>query len=176
MAELPKLLDLWPAWVALTVTGLIALNRAIEESGKFAAFLGKWATKRHERALARHHVDLAAAEFADAVKDAIEAARKTWESEENEALTALDKRLETVSEITATQKTDLDELRLQVRALMAYTEYEAAWHHRFGIVVIRHEGNGSCVPIIDIPAHMDYSEFETLYRVNQRWRDWWGLS
>lgn len=167
---LEEFLSLWPAWVALAISGLFALNKLIEESGKFAAFLGKWALKIHRRALARHHVDLQAAEFSQAITNALESARRAWLSDENEALRALDQRLEAVSGVTSQQARDIKELRFQLRCMTAYTEYESVWHGRL-LRLISSAGNGH-VRVEDLPPHVNFYEFEARYRDNTSWRDW----
>jgi hypothetical protein len=160
----------WPAWLAIAVSGVIALNRAIEESSKFAAILGRFGKKMHDRALARKQVEFAAAELAEAVMKAVEEARRTWQTDENAALRALDGRLRSVAEVPSQHIIDMDEMRFQVRCLMAYSEYEATWHHRLQTKAA--QAPGGCLDFADIPDHVDYWQFEKLYRVNERWRDW----
>lgn len=164
------LLQYWPGWLALGVSGFLIVNRLIEESAKFAGFLGAWGRRRHAKAMARHQLDLQAAQFGQAITDAIERARQSWESDENEALRALDLRLETVSGITEQQKKDIDELRFAVRVLTAYSEYESMWHGRF-TRAIAEAGNGT-IPLDRLPPHIDYWEFESRFHENTNWKSW----
>jgi hypothetical protein len=165
-----QLLSYWPGWLALAVSTFLIINRLIEESSKFAGYLGSWGRKRHARAAARHHLDLQAAQFGQAITEAIEKARTTWESEENEALRALDLRLETVSGVTQQQKKDIDELRFAVRVLTTYSEYESWWHGQLSRAMAQ-VGNGH-VDISLLPPHIDYWDFEAKFRLNNTWRAW----
>lgn len=164
------LIEMWPAWLAMAVSGIIALNRAVEESSKFAGVLGGWGKKMHDRAIARKQVEFAAAELAEAVMKAVEDARRAWQSDENAALRAMDERLEAVAEVTTAQKKDLEEMRFQVRCQMAYSEYEIMWHHKL-LVKVSQSPNG-CLDYNDIPHHIDYWQFESMYRANDHWREW----
>lgn len=172
MPSTDLLVTYWPGWLALIIAGVMAFNKLVEESYKFASVWGKWGKAAHAKALARHHVDLAAEQFATAVKNAVNAARETWESEDNEAIKALDDRLGTVSRVTADQKTNIDELIFQVRCLTAYTDYEGVWHNKFRAMAARSDG---VLRLDELPGHMLYYEFEVQYKVNQKWREWSDL-
>jgi hypothetical protein len=164
------LVQYWPAWLSLTVAGLLGINKLLEEYSKLAAFFGPIGKKIHARAAARQSRELIATEFAQAVSEAIEKAHDKWESEENAALQALDKRLATVSGITAQQKQDIDELLIQVRCLMAYSEYEVIWHQRLRIAALKTSGDS--LPIASLPDHVDFYEFEPMYKADPHWRAW----
>lgn len=172
MPSTDLLLNYWPGWLSLTVAVLLVTNKLIEESYKFASAFGKIGKSIHARALARHHVDLAASQFAAAVKDAVNAARKEWEQEDNEAIRALDDRLGTVSRVTADQKSDIDDLLFQVHCLTSYTDYEGVWHNRFRAIAAR--GNGR-MNLTELPGHMLYYEFEEQFKLNTKWREWSDL-
>lgn len=165
-----RLIEMWPAWLAMAVSGVIALNRAVEESSKFASVLGRFGKRMHDRAIARKQVEFAAAELAEAVMKAVEDARKSWQSDENAAMRALDERLESVAEVTAAQRVDLEEMRFQVRCLMAYSEYEIMWHHK--LMVKAAQSPNGCLDYDQIPEHIDYWQFEGVYRTNSHWREW----
>lgn len=172
MPSTDQLLSYWPGWLALLIAGMMAFNKLVEESYKFASYFGKWGKKLHTRALARHHVNLAAEQFAMAVKDAVEIARKQWEADDNEAIRALDERLGTVSRVTSDQKANIEELLFQVHCLTAYTDYEGLWHNKFRAIAAR--GNGR-MNLSELPTHMLYYEFETQFKMNPKWREWSDL-
>lgn len=163
-------IDLWPAWLALGVSGLIAINRGIEESGTIAKFLGGWAIRIHKSARKRHQLDLRTAEIAEAVTRAVEDARKRWELDENEAVAALDRRLNTMRGLTSQQADDISEMQLQRRTMMAYQEYELWWHHQLSVTAAKHADY--CVPLSELPRHINFWEFEPAYRVDENWRTW----
>lgn len=173
MPSTDLLLTYWPGWLALTIAVVMAFNKAVEESYKFASIWGKWGKRVHAKALSRHHVDLAAAQFAQAVQKAVDTARETWEAEDNEAIKALDDRLGTVSRVTADQKINIDELIFQVRCLTAYTEYEGLWHNRFRAEAAR--AVDGRLSMADLPGHIGFYEFEVHYKANQQWRQWSDL-
>ena len=167
---LDHLAQYWPAWVSLAVASLLGINKLLEESAKLAAFFGPIGKRIHARAAARQTRELIAAEFADSVREAVDKAHDKWESEENKALRALDARLKTVSDVTTAQKRDIDELLIQVRCLMAYSEYEVIWHQRLRIAAFKSSGN--CLPLADFPDHVDFYEFEPLFKADTNWRVW----
>lgn len=173
MPSTDTLLSLWPGWLSLAVALILAFNKLVEESYKFASIWGKWGKQAHIRAMQRHHVDLAAEQFAAAVQTAVNHAREEWESEENEAIRALDDRLGTVSRVTADQKINIDELYFQVRCLTSYTDYEGLWHNTFRAQAAR--AVDGCISMADLPAHITYYEFEIQFKINQKWREWCDL-
>lgn len=152
-------------WVALLVAFLYALtqvNKAIDESEKLAERFGEWGREKHERARKKHLIPVV---DPAAISTAVEAARALWESEENSALRALDERVGQITELSQEQSRDIGELRFQVRALTAYTTYEARWHHRAEVAA-------SMKPECDMPAWLDYFSFEPLFRADPNfWRD-----
>lgn len=156
----------WPAWIAIAISVLLGVNRLIEESEKFAGFFGKWARKIH----ARHQEDLVIEKLAEVVRQVLDSAHDEWESEGNEAMRAMAARLETMSDVSAQQKEDIDELLFQVRCSMGYGEYEALWHHRLRLAATN--ATGTCLPLADIPNHIDYYRFESMYRSDTNWRTW----
>ncbi|MGE2714178.1 hypothetical protein ACQI4L_08985 [Mycolicibacterium litorale] len=164
----------WPAWLALAVSALLAINRLIEESRKFAGHFGEWGRRRHERAVKRHQIDLHASQFAGAVEKAVADARRKWEQEENEAIAALDARLEAVSKVTGQQRVDLDTVRKQLDIVGEYAEYEAAWH-RYMRALAAQQGDVDCVPLNKVPTHMTWWAFEALHKQHGGGRDWWGI-
>lgn len=173
MPDWESLAAYWPGWLSLAVVMLLTFNKMVEESYKFASIWGKWGKKVHANALARHHINLAAEQFAVAVKDAVNAAREEWEAEDNEAIRALDDRLKTVGRVTADQKINIDELLFQVHCLTAYTDYEGLWHNKFRAEAARSiDGRLS---LTHLPGHMVYYEFEAKFKVNPTWRQWSDL-
>lgn len=167
------LLTYWPGWLSLVIAFILAFNKGVEESYKFASIWGKWGKRAHAKALARHHVDLAAEQFATAVKNAVELARDEWEAEDNQAIAALDSRLGTVSRVTADQSTHIKELLFQVQCLTAYTDYEGLWHNKFRAEATR--AIDGRLSLADLPGHMGFYDFEATYRDNTRWREWIDL-
>lgn len=167
-------LQYWPGWVSLAIGVLLTVNKLIEESEKFAKRLGPIGRKLRDRALKRHHVDLAAAEFADAVRKAVdkavEEARRRWLEDENEAIKSLSGRLETVSDVTDEQEEAIGVLRSEVRCLTAYTEYEDSWHARLRAAAVR--SPDGTILMTDLPHHTGYYDFEAKYRTNPNWRTW----
>lgn len=167
------LLTYWPGWLSLAIAFLLAFNKAVEESYKFASMWGRWGKKVHAKALSRHHVDIAAGQFATAVRTEVEKAREVWEADENEAIQALNDRLGTVSKVTTDQSTHIQELLFTVRCLTAYTDYEGVWHNKFRATAARAvDGRMS---LDELPGHMGYYEFEASYRDNPKWREWIDL-
>lgn len=162
-------LELWPAWLAVSISALLAFNRLIEESRKFAAFFGEWGRQRHEKAIKRHQVDLQASLFADAVQAAVAKAREQWEDEENEAIAALRVRLEEVARITGAQALDLANLRVELDKMSQYAEYEVEWHKRMRALA----SQDGPIPAADVPAHMNWWAFERLYDKLGPTKDWW---
>lgn len=173
MPSADLLTSYWPGWLALVIAGVMAFNKMVEESYRFASFWGKWGKQLHTKALARHHVDLAADQFATAVKNAVNAAREEWEAEDNEAIAALDSRLGTVSRVTADQAKHIRELLEQDQIKGAYLDYEGLWHNKFRAEAAR-AADGR-IAIADLPGHMGYFEFEAEFRGNPRWREWIDL-
>lgn len=173
MPSADVLLAYWPGWFSLIVAVLLVLNKLIEESFKFASYFGGLGKKLHTRALARHHVNLAAEQFAVAVKNAVEAAREEWEAEDNEAISSLNTRLGTVSQVTSDQARHISELLEQDRIKGAYLDYEGLWHNKFRAEALR-SADGR-ISISDLPVHMGYYEFEAQFRVNPKWREWSDL-
>lgn len=169
MPTADALLQYWPGWAALLFAGLLTLNKLLEESEKFARFLGPIGRSLRKRALKRHQFDIAAAHIAMAVQQAVAKAREEWERDENEAIIALDQRLSTVSQVTAQQSLDLEAMRFQVQVMTAYTEYEAMWHQRLQLAIAAAGGE---LRSEDIPGHMDYFQFEKKYKRNTNWRRW----
>lgn len=163
----------WPGWLACVVAFILAFNKLAEESYKFASLFGRWGKKIHAKALERHHINLAAEQFANAIRDAVEKARDEWEGEENEAIKALDQRLGTVSRVTTDQTAHINDLLFQVRCLTAYTDYEGLWHNRFRVAAAR-SGDGH-MSLDDLPNHIGYYEFEAKYREDDDWRKWIDL-
>lgn len=161
--------NLWPAWVAMAVAMLVGLNRLIDESSKFAGFFGRFGRRLHERAAARHRVDAVATEFAVAIEGAVEGARRKWQIDENEAIRALDARLASLSEVTTDQFGEIADLRVTVRCLTAYTEYEAAWHHNLLMKAYKADVG---ITADDIPAHMDHVQFRALFLCDSKWQQW----
>jgi hypothetical protein len=170
---MPEIFAFWPAWLSLTVAAIVGFNYLIAESYKFAAFFGKWGKALHKRAMRRHRIDLISEEFAQAVSHAVELARDKWESEGNEALEALTGQLKTVSRITEDQKRLLDELLFKVRCMTVYTEYEALWHSRLRSMTAASVDDH--IPIAMLAKHIDYYQFEVLYRANPNWQTWDGV-
>lgn len=167
-------LSYWPAWLALVVSALIAFNRLIDESKKFASFFGEWGRKRHEKTLRRHQMDLQATHFADAVKQAVENARKAWEEDENEAISALDRRLLVVAKVTEQQSKDIATCQRKINVMSAYADYESSWHNRMRAVVAA--SSGGSVVVNDLPPHMNFWQFEAEYFKHPDIdRTWWGL-
>jgi len=163
----------WPAWLALVVSGVIAFNRMIEESKKFSAFFGEWGRNRRERALRRHQVDLQASHFADAVKQAVEDARRKWQEDENEAIAALDRRLLVVAKVTEQQSRDIATCQKKINVMSAYADYESAWHNRMRAQVA---AQGDSVLVSELPPHMNFWQFEAQYlQKPDTDRSWWGL-
>lgn len=173
MPSADLLLTYWPGWLALTIAAVMAFNKFVEESYKFASYFGKWGKKIHARALARHYVDLAAEQFATAVKNAVDTAREEWETEDNEAISSLNTRLGTVSQVTSDQAKHITELLEQDRIKGGYLDYEGLWHNKFRAAAVRSEDGR--VSLTDLPVHMGYYEFEAQFRVNPKWREWGGL-
>lgn len=167
---MPDIFNYWPGWLALTISGLVGFNYLVQESQKFASFWGGWTRRIHERAAERHKIDLVKGSFAEAVLKAVETARDKWEAEGNEALAALEGQLRTVSAITAQQKETLTDLLFRVRCMTVYVEYEALWHHKLNVMV--NTANDDHIPISVLPSHIDYYQFEALYRANPNWRNW----
>jgi hypothetical protein len=118
----------------------------------------------------RHRIDLISEEFAEAVSRAVETARDKWETEGNDALLALQGQLKTVSRITEQQRVQLTELLFKVRCMTVYTEYEALWHHK--LRVMSNTAIDDHIPIAVLPKHIDYYQFEVLYRSNPDWQNW----
>lgn len=173
MPSWETLIGYWPGWVSLIVAGILTFNKLVEESYKFASLWGKWGKDLHAKALARHHVDLAAEQFATAVKNAVELARDEWEAEDNEAIAALDARLKTVSQVTGDQTRHIKELLEQDNIKSAYLDYEGLWHNRFRVAAARSEDGR--LSLDDLPGHVGYYEFEASFRDNPRWREWSDL-
>jgi len=170
MPSTDLLLNYWPAWLSLTVAVLLVLNKLIEESTKFANFFGRFGREVHKRALTRHHVDLAANEFAAAVQKAVEKARDEWEQEENEAIAALDRRLGILSQVATGQATHLTEVLGTQEMLKAYGEYEGLWHNALRDQAAR-SPDGS-IRLAELPEHVTLYSFEAQYNRNPKWREW----
>lgn len=166
------LLNYWPAWLGIAIATLVAVNQAITESEKFANTLGGWARKMHARAQKRHRMDTV--EFNEAVRDAVADERTRWENDEARSLKIVEGRLEYVTKITENQQTEMGALSFQVRCMTAYTEYEADWHHRLRLLILRANQNGGEIAIQTLPDHMAYYEFETMCKQkgNLNWRTW----
>jgi hypothetical protein len=160
----------WPAWLSLAVAVLLVVNKLIEESTQFAQLFGRLGRKIHAYALTRHHIDLAANEFAEAVQRAVEAARDEWEQEENEAIAALDRRLRIVSQVTAGQATHITELLDTQQMLKAYGEYEGLWHNVLRDLAGR--APDGRIRLADLPEHVTLYSFETQYNRDPKWREW----
>lgn len=173
MPSTDLILTYWPGWLALAIAAVMAFNKAVEESYKFASYWGKWGKHVHARALARHHVDLAADQFATAVKNAVNDAREEWEAEDNEAIASLNTRLGTVSQVTSDQARHITELLEQDRIKGAYLDYEGLWHNKFRAEAVR-SADGR-VSLAELPVHMGYYEFEAQFRINPKWREWSDL-
>lgn len=173
MPSIDLLTGYWPGWLSLVVAFILVVNKLAEESEKFANRLGSIGRRIRKKSLERHHIDLKAAEFAQAVRvevgKAVDEARQKWEEDENEAIAALDARLTTVSAVTAQQIIDIEGLNYQLRCAMAYTEYEATWHNRLSIQVAN---SGGKICLDDLPLHFGYFEFEKTYKADTNWRKW----
>lgn len=162
-------INLWPAWVAIAISGLLAFNRLMEESRKFAAFFGEWGRKRHDKAIKRHQIDLQASLFAEAVRAAVEKAREQWEEDENEAIIALRSRLEEVARITGEQALEITQVRITLDKMNQYADYEVQWHK-----IMRGLANDQeLVPSESIPPHMNWWTFERLYDKLGNGKEWW---
>lgn len=164
--------SLWPAWLAIGFAILLTVNQLLSESEKFANLLGRFGRKMYERSRTRRRMDTV--EFNAAVREAVKVERKAWEEDEERALKVMEGRLEFVTEITTAQQEQLKELNFQIRCHTAYSEYEAEWHNRLRILMLRAAQNGGTVAIDDFPPHMHYGDFEDFCRQhgNMRWRDW----
>jgi hypothetical protein len=173
MPDWEALLAYWPGWVSLVVAAILTFNKLVEESYRFASIWGNWGKAMHAKALARHHVDLAAEQFATAVKNAVELARDEWESEDSEAIAALDARLKTVSQVTGEQVVHIRELLEQDRIKSAYLDYEGIWHNRFRVAAAR--SSDGRLSLDELPGHLGYYDFEAAFRENPKWREWSDL-
>ena len=162
----------WPGWLSLSFAALLVLNKFIEESATFAKAFGRLGRWLHTRALERHHVDLAANQFAAAVQKAVEQAREEWEQDENEALASLDRRLATVSRVTGDQERHIHDLLETQEILKTYGEYEGLWHNALRAAAA--EGNGT-IHLHDLPEHITLYAFESRYRRDPKWRQWIDL-
>ena len=165
-------MKLWPAWLAIALAVIVAVNQIISESSKFANLLGGIGRTLHARARERRRMDTI--EFTNAVHQAVKAERKSWEEDEERALQAMEGRLEYVAKITEAQQEQLKELNFQVRCLTAYSHYEVAWHNKLRIMAARADQNGGVIPISELPHHMEYGEFEERCKTegHTRWREW----
>ena len=163
---------MWPAWVALAIGTLIAFNQGISESQKFANLLGGWARGMHQRARDRNRMDTE--EFNKAVRQAVADERERWENDEARALTVVEKRLEHVIVITEEQQKEMQDLSWMNRCLIAYSEYESAWHHKMRLKTARAAANGGTIPVEEIINHIEYYEFQSLCkdRNSMAWRTW----
>jgi hypothetical protein len=167
-----EVVNLWPAWLAITLAGLVTVNQLISESSKFANVLGSIGRKLHERARERRRMDTI--EFSTAVREAVATERKGWEEDEERALKIMEGRLEYVTQITEAQQQQLKDLNFDIRCLTAYSHYETAWHNKLRMLAARADLNGGSIPIEHLPHHMEYSEFEERCKSegHTRWREW----
>lgn len=168
MLKFEDIASFYPGWVALAFALILGFNKLAEESEKFANFFGKAGRKIRDRALKKHGYDIVAAQVAEAVQKAVEAARREWEEDENEAITALDQRLGAVSAVTAQQRLDLEEMRFSYNCCLAYADYETQWHSRLTVKV----GTAGSVTLEDLPRHYSYYDFEKQFKKHTNWRKW----
>ena len=164
--------NFWPAWLAVVIASLVMLNQMITESEKFANMLGGWARKLHERAKRRYKMDTI--EFNEAVRQAVASERQRWESDEARALKAVEGQLTFVAKVAEDQQKQLNNLNWAQRCLTAYTEYEAQWHHKLRMAILKAEQNGGHLPVDAVVDHIHYAEFEERCRKsgNMNWRAW----
>lgn len=167
--------EFWPVWLAVTIAVLVGTNQLLTESEKFANLLGRFGRKVYDRARARSRMDTV--EFSAAVRDAVKSERESWEAEETRAFAAVERDLAYVTGVTNRQQERLEEFEWSMRCLTAYTEYEADWHHRMRLAILKAEQNGGVIPVEDLEEkfpHMHYREFEEKCRTanNMNWRSW----
>jgi hypothetical protein len=167
-----SVVNYWPAWTAITVATLVMLNQAITESEKFANMLGRVGRAMYARSKRRYQMDQI--EFSRAVRDAVGEERHRWEADEVRALNVVTGQMEYVVTVAAKQQEQLNELNFRVRCMTAYVEYEAEWHHRLRMLVLRADVNGGAVGISELPPHHDFAEFERKCNENKStaWRTW----
>lgn len=172
MPTVDSIIAAWPGWLALIIGAILTINKFAEESEKFANRLGRFGRYLRRQSLKRHGFDAAAAVVAEAVRVAVDKAvteaREKWESEENEAIVALDKRLSTVSTVTAQQRIDLETMRFQYNCCLSYADYEATWHNRLSVRV----ASKGTINLEDLPNHYSYYDFEKCYKNSTNWRKW----
>lgn len=163
----------WPAWLAVGLGALVGLNQLVTESEKFANALGRAGRAWHARARRRYRVDVA--EFNAALTERLEEERQRWRDEEARALVAVQGRLKYVTELVTTQQTEMTELEFQIRCFSSYAEYEADWHHRLRMLIIKADLNGRHINIDQLPDHIPFTDFEHECRVKgMNWRTWIG--
>lgn len=164
------LISYWPAWTAITLAGLVTLNQAITESEKFANMLGRVGRSIYERSKRRYQMDQI--EFSRAVRTAVNEERQKWEDDETRALNVVSGQMEFVTGLASNQQKQLNEFSFQVRCLTSYVEYEADWHHKLRMMLLRANGEG--LDFATLPDHLDFSEFERNCREknNTAWRTW----
>jgi hypothetical protein len=167
-----NLTNYWPAWLAIVLATLVALNQAISESQKFANLLGGWARKMHARAKIRHRMDIE--EFNDAVRDAVADERKRWEEDEASSINILERRLRHVSDMALAQQEEISELSWSRRCNGAYAEYESYWHQKLRVLILKANRNGGSIPIEELPENVPFHEFEQMCRErgNFNWQKW----
>jgi hypothetical protein len=148
------------------------LNQLITESEKFANLLGGIGRRMYARSKRRYQMDQI--EFSTAVRNAVNDERKKWEEDEARALKALDGQMDFVTETAKQQQQQLSELSFQVRCMTAYVEYEADWHHKLRMLLLKLDPKVGIVSVDDLPHHMDYTEFENKCKEskNTNWRRW----
>lgn len=171
-ADTGQLANYWPAWVAIAVATLVMLNQAITESEKFANLLGRFGRAIYARSKRKYRMDQI--EFSDAVRQAVADERKRWEEDETRSLTVVNERMAYVVGVAEKQSDQIKELSFQLRCMTAYVEYEAEWHHRFRMAVLRADKGDGTVVVNDLPNHMHYAEFEKKCKDtgDMNWRIW----
>lgn len=75
----------------------------------------------------------------------------------DEAVEALQRRVESISRTAAKQSEDIKQLQDTVAAFTAWSVYDARWHHRVSVINAEHD---AC----RLPKHYDFFEFERIWR------------
>lgn len=139
----------WLGMATLIIVVLYILGQLIERFeaiAKFFPFLGKW---WHNR---KRPDTIGATDVAKAV----EQARDKWEQEGNEALKAIESKIESISRLAIQQTGEIAALNNTVRAFAAWSAYDSRWHHR-------HEVENSAVEAHVSAQHLDFFQYEKLY-------------
>lgn len=126
-------------WVGLVALLMFAFSLVTQFVEKYPAFakaipLGRW---WHERQ--KHRIrDARIAEYDD------------------EAVQALQRRVESIARTSAKQAQDIKSLQATVSAFTAWSVYDARWHHRDAVKAVDEDRQP--------PQHYDFFAFERIWR------------